>query len=391
MELNENVIMLIDRLNKCGYRADVVGGSVRDHLLGRCASDYDLTTNAPPDEIKRVFSDLNTVDTGIKHGTVAVILDGEQYEITTYRKDGEYKDHRHPVGVAFTDELTEDLSRRDFTVNAMCYNPRDGITDVFSGREDLKKGLIRAVGDPWRRFDEDSLRILRAIRFAATLGFDIEENTAKAAKELSYLLSSVSGERIAVEWKKLIAGGGAYGIINEYSDILRTFLFLDEIKLPNEDLFYAAEPLVRHIALFALSGMDSAPKATERMRLDKKTGNIIASALANQGRSLKAVSDLQKLLRDVGSAAAHAVVKTQICLGRAEPSLLCLLDKTEAEGLPYRVSDLAVGGCDVMALGIKGTLVGTLLNDALDGVIDGKVANEKEALINYIKSYTDKT
>ena len=156
MRLDENVLFIIERLRAGGYRADVVGGPVRDFLLGKTPSDFDLTTDALPEQIKSAFSDHRTVDTGIKHGTVALILDGEQYEITTYRIDGEYTDSRHPDSVTFTPDITEDLRRRDFTMNAIAYNPTEGITDPFGGREDVAHGVIRAVGEPRVRFTEDA-------------------------------------------------------------------------------------------------------------------------------------------------------------------------------------------------------------------------------------------
>ena len=177
MNLPKEAEYIISRLNSFGYRADVVGGCVRDSMLGKQPSDYDITTNASPKEMKAVFSDLKTVETGIKHGTLTVIINSKTYEVTTYRVDGEYRDNRHPVSVVFTDRLSEDLSRRDFTVNAMCYSHEHGYTDLYGGREDLENKLIRAVGDPVKRFNEDALRILRALRFASTLGFSIEPET----------------------------------------------------------------------------------------------------------------------------------------------------------------------------------------------------------------------
>ena len=389
VKLNENVKTVIKRLSDMGFRADVVGGSVRDHLLGREPSDFDLTTNATPDEMKLAFKGLRTVDTGIKHGTVSVILDGEQYEVTTYRKDGEYKDHRHPVNVTFTNELLDDLSRRDFTVNAMCYNPDEGITDAFGGKGDLQNGIIRAVGDPWRRFDEDALRILRAVRFASTLGFRIEDETARAARSLSHLLKDVSGERIAVEWRKLVGGVGAYDVINEYAEILSTFLFLDKIVLPKRELFEAAAPIVRHIGIFALSGADKAPIASERMRLDKKSATTVDLALSNLNRSVNTVKDQLFLFKDVGAFVGRILVECAICLGLADRSALLITDEIEAKGMPYRVRDLAVDGKDVISRGIKGEGVGKMLDTLLVAVINGEVENDRNALLEYIKDHTD--
>ena len=207
---------IISVLADNGYEAYIVGGCVRDALLGRVANDFDITTSALPSEVKELFS--KTVDTGIKHGTVTVICEDGPYEVTTYRIDGEYRDMRHPVSVSYTDKLADDLLRRDFTVNAMAYNDSFGIADVSGGMADLAAGVIRAVGDASVRFTEDALRVLRGIRFASVLGFSIEESTALAIREKAPNLCGVSAERIYTEWYKLVGGAGAYDIISEYAD-----------------------------------------------------------------------------------------------------------------------------------------------------------------------------
>ena len=199
MKLPSAVNFALSKLETFGYEAFVVGGAVRDAMLGRPLHDYDVTTSASPDEIKSVFADFHTILTGEKHGTVTVVIDGVPLEITTYRVDGIYSDGRRPDSVEFTKNITEDLARRDFTVNAMAYSPSRGLCDPFGGAEDLKISVIRAVGDPVRRFTEDSLRILRGFRFAARLGFEIEEKTLSAAKSERKRLSAVSAERIGGE------------------------------------------------------------------------------------------------------------------------------------------------------------------------------------------------
>ena len=199
MKLPSAVNFALSKLETFGYEAYVVGGAVRDAMLGRALHDYDITTSASPEEIKTVFADFHTILTGEKHGTVTVAIEGEPLEITTYRIDGDYTDGRRPDSVEFTKNITEDLARRDFTVNAMAYSPTRGLCDPFGGAEDLKIGVIRAVGDPIRRFTEDSLRILRGFRFAARLGFEIEEKTLSAAKSERKRLSAVSAERIGSE------------------------------------------------------------------------------------------------------------------------------------------------------------------------------------------------
>ena len=199
MIIPASVNFALSKLETFGYEAYVVGGAVRDAMLGRALHDYDITTSASPDEIKTVFADFHTILTGERHGTVTVVIEGEPLEITTYRIDGDYTDGRRPDSVEFTKNITEDLARRDFTVNAMAYSPTRGLCDPFGGAEDLKIGVIRAVGDPSRRFTEDSLRILRGFRCAARLGFEIEEKTLSAAKSERKRLSAVSAERIGSE------------------------------------------------------------------------------------------------------------------------------------------------------------------------------------------------
>lgn len=200
--LPKDVKYIIEKLEASGHQAYAVGGCVRDCIMGRIPADWDITTSAKPLEIKKIFS--HTIDTGLQHGTVTVMRNHVGYEVTTYRVDGDYSDGRHPDSVSFTSDLTEDLARRDFTINAMAYNDRDGLVDVFSGNEDLNKGVIRAVGDPKLRFTEDALRMLRALRFSAQLNFDIEPQTYEAIAELAPSINQVSAERICVELTKLI-------------------------------------------------------------------------------------------------------------------------------------------------------------------------------------------
>ena len=202
IELPEKVSRILEQIQAAGFEAYAVGGCVRDSILGRVPDDWDITTSAKPDQIKQIFR--RTVDTGIQHGTVTVLLDKEGFEVTTYRVDGEYEDSRHPKEVLFTASLEEDLKRRDFTINAMAYNETDGLVDIFVGIADLKKGIISCVGNPTERFTEDALRIMRAIRFSAQLGYEIEDNTKQAIKELAPTLSRISAERIQVELVKLM-------------------------------------------------------------------------------------------------------------------------------------------------------------------------------------------
>ena len=228
IQLPEKVKVIIQTLEAAGYEAYAVGGCVRDSVLGRIPADWDITTSALPEQVKGLFH--RTIDTGIEHGTVTVMMDKEGFEVTTYRIDGEYRDHRHPEQVNFTGELKEDLRRRDFTINAMAYNDRCGMVDAFGGIEDLKHGVIRCVGVARERFEEDALRILRAVRFAAQLGFEIEKETADAARALAGNLKDISAERIQTELVKLL--------VSPHPEMLRTAyeLGITRVVLPEFDV-----------------------------------------------------------------------------------------------------------------------------------------------------------
>ena len=214
----------IERLRAAGHEAWIVGGCVRDVLLGRTPTDYDLTTSALPEETEAVFAGERLIETGLQHGTVTVLLEGVPLEITTYRVDGGYTDARHPDGVTFTRSLREDAARRDFTINAMAYAPGEGLQDFFGGQADLSAGVIRAVGEADRRFQEDALRILRAIRFASVLGFELDPETDAAGRRNAPLLQKISVERVFVELSKLLCGPGAGKILRAYPDILGVVL-----------------------------------------------------------------------------------------------------------------------------------------------------------------------
>ncbi len=225
MTLPENVNFIINTLMEHGFEAYAVGGCVRDAMLSRVPQDWDITTSAKPEQVKELFH--HTIDTGIQHGTVTVMLDHEGFEVTTYRIDGEYEDARHPKEVQFTSDLLEDLKRRDFTINAMAYNEKDGLVDAFDGLGDLERGIIRCVGKAQERFSEDALRMLRAVRFAAQLGFEIEEETKNAISVLAPTIAKVSAERIQVELVKLLTSAHPKEIRTAYETGL-TAVFLPE-------------------------------------------------------------------------------------------------------------------------------------------------------------------
>ena len=224
ISIPENVNSLISKLNNSGFEAYVVGGCVRDSLLGIEPNDWDITTSAKPDEIKSLFSDYQLIEVGEKHGTITVVIDYTPYEITTYRLDGAYSDNRRPDSVSFTSSLEEDLSRRDFTVNAMAYNDDNGLVDPFNGEIDLQYKALRCVGDPDKRFNEDALRILRALRFASTYNLSIEGTTSNSIVRNRLLLNNISAERIQNEFSKMLCGDNINLILRRYKDVISVFI-----------------------------------------------------------------------------------------------------------------------------------------------------------------------
>ena len=391
IKLPDNVNFIINKLLSAGYRADAVGGAVRDLIRGASPDDYDVTTNALPNEIKTVFHSCRTVDTGIKHGTVGVIINGACYEVTTYRVDGEYKDSRHPESVSFTDSLESDLARRDFTVNAIAYNEKDGITDPFGGMADIENKTIRAVGDPYKRFDEDALRILRAVRFSATLGFEIEKSTAKALTEKRDNLKNVSAERIFVELRKLFGGEYAYSVLNCYKTLFLSVVpELEDVELPDSIRFFNADWLTRLLSVFYLGRGDFSAFA-RRLKFDNYNRLRGEAVLSSVGTAdLKNEIGINMALKELGAENTAALIDLEILLGNTTSKSREIFDKLLAEGTPYRVSDLEIDGKDIIELGARGKMVGVILDSLLDIVICRKTVNNKEKLLKLAEELVKK-
>ncbi len=386
LDIPAGAAFIIERLESAGYRADVVGGSVRDALLGRRPDDFDITTSARPEAIKALFSDVRTVDTGLKHGTVTVVLDDGSYEVTTYRIDGEYTDSRHPDGVVFTDDITLDLARRDFTVNAMAYSDRHGLTDKFFGVADLRAGIIRAVGDPVRRLDEDALRIMRAIRFSSKLGFKIEDSLRAAIFLMKDRLALVSVERIYTEWIKLLSGVGAYEVLSDYEEIITgIFPELRTLSLPDRGRFCESSALPRMLSLFAINGgVEEYECAMRRMRTDNETRAVGAQVLrlypifaSHDEREIR-LAYTKYPMATLKLASSLAVLLT----GEGEQGA-ALLDGLCASGIPSAVTELAVGGEDIMSLGARGAEIGRVLSLLLSACALGELENTRESLLTY--------
>ena len=392
MPLDHGALMIIERLRDKGYEANVVGGAVRNHLLGIPISDIDMTTSATPDITSTIFSDLRVIETGIKHGTVTVLVDGEPYEITTYRTDGDYLDNRHPERVEFTPNLSEDLARRDFTVNAIAYNPYDGFTDLYDGISDIRNRVIRAVGDPETRFREDALRILRAIRFASVLGFAVEENTASAVRKTAHLLDNVSRERVFVEWKKIVGGDDAYGVIREYSDVISTAIpQLSSIALPEKELFISANEFVRVLSLFYLSVADSVEgfdAAMTALRTDNKYRKTGVNALRIiREYDLARAENVRISAYRYNTESSEYAIQLAYTVGILDASQcatsLGILESQDVKS----IADLNVDGGELIALGLRGPAVGRALDSLVLAVIEEKCANTHDELLTYLKNH----
>ncbi len=377
MTLPDAVRMAIARLEDAGHEAVAVGGCVRDFLMGRAPTDYDLATSALPEEVISALDGERIVPTGLRHGTVTLVSVGMAIEITTYRVDGEYLDHRRPSGVRFTGSLEEDLKRRDFTVNAIAYSPSRGFIDPADGRRDIGEKVIRAVGDPTSRFQEDALRILRALRFASRLGFFIEPETARALTALKGTLSFVARERVGAEIEGLLLAPGAALVARAHRDVLeaalpelvrigpeawaRSLLMLQRAPVePAARLAALFSPLGRHAEGALWSLRLPAKEITRATRLIEWLGRPEASP----ARALGALGpeDARALLQMRGGdgAALEHLIETDACV---------------------TVGQLAVNGRDLTALGIAGPAVGRTLERLLSEVIDG-APNDRETLLS---------
>lgn len=391
IKLPEYILTCLKQLNSNGYECYVVGGAIRDSLLGRHISDYDLATNATPLDIKNVFTKEAIYDNGIKHGTITVIIKSHPIEITTYRIDGEYFDGRHPESVYYTQSIYEDCKRRDFTINAICYHPKSGFLDFFDGMDDLNNKVIRCIDDPDKRFNEDALRIMRALRFSAQLEFSIEQNTKESIFKNKDLLHKISIERITDEFLKIIKCDNCSKIIQEYFEIFS--LFIKELKTLND---YQIEKTVSFldnhiyststkIAALLYYLKDDALSIMEYLKLPNTTKRKVMYLLEYENVDLTDRLTLKKTLSVSEEYFNDLLEFTKII----DPSLNIKEIRTEANYIlknnePIRLKQLHISGNDVVALGFKGHDISIILNDVLNQIMDGSVLNIKEDMINYI-------
>ena len=440
MQLPDYVMSALDRLTEAGFEAYVVGGCVRDLLMGRTPGDYDVTTSALPEETAAVFAGDRVIETGIKHGTVTVLLSGHPLEITTFRVDGDYSDARHPDAVTFTRSLREDLARRDFTMNAIAWNGAEGLVDPFGGEADIRAGIVRCVGDPGARFREDALRILRCLRFSAVLGFRAEPETAAAARENRALLRQISAERVAAELKKLVCGPDVRRVVLEETDVLGAVLpellpmrgfdqrnthhiydvlehcaavceavpaepalrmaaLLHDVGKP--DCFFLDEDGAGHFYGHGARGAEIADEALRRLRFDNASRERITELVRCHDMLIEPTEkSVLRVFRRFGpdfffqlvqikraDALAHAPGQKLTERLERSAALEALGRELLTRRACFSLRDLAVNGDDLIAAGLSpGPAVGEALHALLDAVTDGRAPNEKSALLAYLQS-----
>ena len=374
---------ILERLNEKGFEAYAVGGCVRDSLLGRQPEDWDITTSARPEQVKALFR--RTIDTGILHGTVTVMMDGAGYEVTTYRIDGEYADGRHPKQVVFTPDLLEDLMRRDFTINAMAYSHKTGIVDAFGGAGDLKGRLIRCVGNPLERFEEDALRLLRAIRFSAQLGFSIEEETCDAIIRIAPNLLKVSRERIQAELTKLLQSGCPEKIKTVYEMGISPYISQAFSEVPWQSFQIpdrlSSEKYVRWGAFLRLAGSDKAVQVLKDLKMDNDTISRVKVLAVWAGREVQAE---EKEIRRSMSRMLPEVWDTLVELNGYGEKVRRLTEEIRERGDCLDLKHLAVNGQDLIAAGIRpGKEMGKALEELLEWVLEDPKRNHKDILLEY--------
>lgn len=430
------VTAILARLEEAGFAAYAVGGAIRDLIRGVAPHDWDITTSAKPEAVMEVFANETVVPTGIKHGTVTLVIDHTPYEITTFRGDVGYSDHRRPDAVEFLDSIEADLARRDFTAGAIAYSPTRGFCDPFSGVDDVKAGILRAVGDPMTRFTEDGLRILRALRFASACGFVIEENTARALHEGKHLIAPLAAERIYSELTRTLCGDGVEEVLLSYGDVIAVAIPQLEPMLgcPQSSPYHnrnvwahtaasvaaaPADPILRWTMLLHdiakplcrvqdESGTDHFPAHPEagapiaeailtRLKAERATKEAVTQLVQLHDLPLPTrQSEMHRLLIRLGWERTEQLFKVKSAdLSAKAPYAAChgwdtalspameLANALLAGGAPLSVRELAVSGSDLTALGYQGKAVGETLERLLTAVTDG-TPNEKAALLNLL-------
>ncbi len=438
--LPKQVGTIINRLEQNGFEAYAVGGCVRDTILGKKPKDYDVTTSALPEQVKECFKDLKVIETGIKHGTVTVAAEGQSVEVTTFRVDGKYSDRRRPDDVSFSASLEDDLARRDFTINAMAYNPKKGLVDLYGGQEDLFLRKVSCVREPSERFGEDALRIMRALRFASELDFSVERRTAEAIRHMKGLLKEVSVERVSRELTLLLCGAGPFRVLTEFPDVfaviipeikpcigfeqhnryhiydvwthtaaaverserqpdVRLALLLHDIAKPR--CFKSDEEGNGHFYGHEKQSAEMAEEILHRLRFSGETVSRVSELIRyHYVTPIEDEKVVKRLIATVGEENFFLLTevmkgdnraKQGSCLERVQTleHMRAMAERIIAEGQCMKLSDLAVRGGDMLELGFEGRKIGTVLNELLSAVIDEKLPNEREALLEFARNKTN--
>lgn len=381
--LPQDVELIISRLNQNGFKAYTVGGCVRDSLMGKAPHDWDICTSAAPEQISDLFSDFKLLTMGEKHGTITVTINHIPYEVTTFRIDGDYCDNRRPESVEFVSDLYEDLKRRDFTVNAIAYHPSEGLCDPFGGCDDIKNKIIRCVGEPDKRFGEDALRIMRAIRFSAVLGFKIEDETGKSILKSKHLLKNIASERIRSEFEKILLSD-SIDIYSDFHDVFGSTVgeyangFTDAVTGLDKIL-----PL--RLAAYYLDKADDIKSILCNLRFDKKTVCRTSIIISNFNIEIEPdIPCLRRLISIYGYDTVYDIIlfKSAFCCDLR--IALGLLDEIKEKNLCCTVSQLDINGRDLDGM-VTGRQTGAMLNRLLELVISDSIENEKSILINEAK------
>ena len=427
----------IEILEAYDYEAYCVGGCVRDSLMEKEPADWDICTSCKPEKLKEIFSEYKIIDTGLKHGTVTVIVNSMPIEITAFRKDANYTDHRHPLNVEYVTNLKEDLSRRDFTINSLAYSKRTGLIDYFGGLDDIQNAIIRCVGEPKMRFEEDALRILRAARFASTLDFSLEPNTKSALYEKLDLLEFISAEHIRSELLKLLSGNGVLSVLCDYKEVI--FFIIPELRkcysTPQNTPHHCynvyehtahsvanIEPLphlrmtmllhdigkpstmttdtqgISHFKNHQYVGGQIAEKILKRLRFSKKETKYICSLIAQHDNRFPASEkSVKKFISRHGKDFFRDYVKIRTADTLAQSdymrneklnnikSVNNIGEEIIRSGLPLSLKELALNGNDLINLGFKGKDIGNMLNEILNLVMENKLSNKKDDLIDHAR------
>ena len=433
MNIPYNIKEAMNVLVKNNFEAYLVGGCVRDSLMDKTPHDYDITTNATPNEMLEIFKEYKIIETGLKHGTVTVIINNENIEITTYRIDGKYIDNRRPSTVDFTKKLDEDLSRRDFTVNALAMDSDGNLVDLFNGSKDIENKLIKCVGNPDKRFNEDALRILRALRFASVLGFEIDKVTSKSIHKNKHLLHNISVERIFSEFKKILCGINVENVLLEYRDVIAEFIpeikpcfdfeqnnphhiydvythivksvsavpskpelrlsmFFHDIGKPS--VYELDKSGMGHFKKHAVISSEIAKTVLKRLKSDKLTINTVETLVLNHDRE---IAETKSAVKRVISKLTYPIFLSLIDVKKADAfahktqekdydKILLIAKEIIEENECFSLKDLAINGYDLIEMGFNGVIIGKILDEILEFVTEEKISNNKTDILNFVNS-----